>query len=160
MASGPTSVSSARLVHPLLESALAMFLKILRDVPARLAAPFVEQELRRCGFVATALDVGNILFKLPAAGLCGADVDLQPGPALKQLQARCTDSPTIYIEEKRTHCVCNRPLSEGELYESFDQQIPLGMHYEPSVGPTRFRAFTLHAGLQFAVFRLKYCAQC
>ena len=147
------------LASPLKDRDLLRFVEVLQYVPCSLAAPFVYQILRKRRVDATMLDVRNLLYKLDGAGLCGADADVKPCGRLKALQALCPDRPTVYVGEARTHCRCNRPLSE-QLYESFDQQFPEGMNYEPTPSPTRFRAFTYHAGLQFAVFCPKYCSHC
>ena len=160
MAMPRTSLPISGLVHPLPELALIHFLDVLKYVPSSLAEPFVLDKLRRCGVLATSRDVRNVLYKLRAAGLCEAFAEKKPCRVLKELQVGCPDSPTIYIGEPRSHCTCNRLLTEGQEYESFAQQLPEGMNYEPTVSPTRFRVFTLYAGLQFAVFRPKYCSEC
>ena len=154
------SMSAACLLHPVPETALASFLYVLRDIPSCLARPFVVHELNRVGISVQARDVSNVLFKLRAAGLCN-DVDKEAGPTLKLLQASCPDSPTVHICEGRSHCIeCRVPLSEDKPHESFNQQFPKGMQYEPTVAPTRFRAFTQHAGCQFATFQPKWCPSC
>ena len=106
------SVSLATLLHPLPEQVLGVFLRVLRDVPSALAAPFVLKQLPPSVLASADVDdVKNVLFKLKAA----CTPDGHPGPSLKALQAACPDSPTIYIGESRTHChdiKCRRPLSK------------------------------------------------
>ena len=153
--------SAAVLLHPLPEAALPSFLHVLRDVPHSLAEPFIRHELSRHGISAEPHDVRNVLFKLRAAGLAH-DVVGSIGPSLKALQKDVLDKPMMYIREDRESCVtCSEALCDGQRYESFDQQMSAGMRRNaPAEGPTRFRAFTFHAGFQFAVFQPKLCRAC
>ena len=66
------------------------------------------------------------------------------------------------LREDRESCVtCSEALCDGQRYESFDQQMSAGMRRNaPAEGTTRFRAFTFHAGFQFAVFQPKLCRAC
>ena len=150
--------SAAVLLHPLPKAALPSFLHVLRDVPHSLAEPFIRHELSRHGISAEPHDVRNVLFKLRAAGLAH-DVVGSIGPSLKALQKDVLDKPLMYIREDRESCVtCSEALCDGQRYESFDQQMSAGMRRNaPAEGPTRFRAFTFHAGFQFAVFQPKLC---
>ena len=135
---------------------------MLRDIPYSLAAPFIRQELESRSVPAAIRDIDNVLFKLRAAGLC-ADVVENAGPSLKALQHSCLDMPTVFIREDRESCaMCPEParLVEGKRLEIFNQKMPQGMRYAPAEGPTRFRAFTYHAGLQHAVFQPKQCLRC
>ena len=121
------SMSASCLLHPLPEASLASLLSILRDVPSSLAEPFIRQELNRHGICADTRDIGNVLFKLRAAGL-SQDVVNDVGPHLKILQQKCPASPTIYIPSDRDICATcpGVLLVEGKRLESFAQRMPQG----------------------------------
>lgn len=156
-------ISLGSLLHPLPEQALEIFLHVLQTIPAPLAAPFVQTLLRKHSFEpSTTRDVDNVLYKLRGALLLSAS-DKQPCQSLKPLQAACPDHPTILIDESRKHCLratCTKPLRTERVYEIFAQQLPQGMLWETTCQPTRFRVFTLQAGIQFASFAPKRCVTC
>ena len=147
------SMSASCLLRPLPESALALFLTVLRDVPHSLAEPFISHELHVRGVPAEPRDVRNVLFKLCGAGL-SQDIVSEFGPSIKVWQRKCPGKPAAYIREDRGRCIhCPTALVPDKRYESFDQQMSQGgMLYSPESHPTKFRAWTLHAGIQFAVF--------
>ena len=156
------SMSASCLLNPFPESALASFLTVLRDVPHSLAEPFICYELHRHGLSVEPRDVRNVLFKLRGAGM-SQDVVSEFGPSIKNWQRKCPGKPTAYVREERERCTCctNSLLVPDKRHESFDQQMPQdGMRYSPEAHHTKFRAFTLHAGLQLAVFQPSHCPSC
>ena len=146
------------LIRPFPDHALPEVLDLLLKVPAPLAQPFLTALLDKFG-VAVANKVvaaKNVVCKLsPLITADGLASD-----KLKQIQT-WSDSPTMLVSDQMQSCpLCASALRTEPSKSSFAQQIPPGMSFEPGQGPTRFRVFTLAAGLQPAAFQPKHCHAC
>ena len=146
------------LIRPFPDHALPEVLDLLRKVPAPLVQPFLTVLLDKFGVAVAnkAMAAKNVVCKLTPLIMA----DGVASHKLKDIQT-WSDSPTMLVCDKLQGCpLCGSALRTEPSRSTFAQQIPPGMSFEPSQGPTRFRVFTLAAGLQPAAFQHKHCDAC
>ena len=148
------------------ERVLPVFLDVLRDVHPDLAVPFLQSSLQEAlGSKVEEIIIRNARCKLRLSGYVRDDssyLTMEPSSSLKKWQVLCPDSPTLFVRETRTNC---QFCEESELQrvtgvESFSQHMSSRMAWSPASGITRFRVFTLSAGIQLAAFQPSKCTQC
>ena len=138
---------------------------MLSAVPSALAVPFVKTLAERNHGVQLADNtVTNVAWKLGHYIGIGRGVDFDVNnPFLKDLQKLAPSAPTIEVRSNHGRCPCCRDTELQRCPPKTSSRVPFNIKRPTGGGmvlETRFRVYTMRAGIQNASFSEEYCPTC